>query len=127
MSEQVVLKWAWRYHTLYVDRFDTLDAALRDADSASSEGSESLDHIEVWTENGQEVLSKEEVWGRLSPIQEREYAEWLAEVARVEVSTVGNKGPETATLAGYRSLDEAKADFDRLRQVLGDRVRLVVL
>lgn len=127
----LVLKWAWRYHVLEVEEYESLDSALRSAQSASDYGTEALDHIEVWENGNHRSLSADECWKLLEPIRRRESEEWAARikdnpvVATVEIETIAKDGrPETARYESYTSMDEAKDDFEKLRPFLGSRVML---
>lgn len=124
MTKPLAVKWAYRYHSLVFDYFDTLDEAVSVAGYASDDGQEVLDCIEVWDNDGHRILSSGEVF-RL--YEEREKARKAAApppkpvVATLFVTSPDGKEVPYSTFTSDDRLEEVAA---RLREHLGDRVRV---
>ena len=65
----LAVKWAYRYHSLQVDWFDSIDRAVGSAGYESDCGNEALDCIEVWDEDGYRRLLPKEVWALYNELE----------------------------------------------------------
>ena len=123
MSE-LVLTWAYRYHSLQVREGDNLASEVRLARGIADNGDEALDCIEVWGDDGTyRRLSRDEVWEMADELEQND--EPPPEPKQI-TATISLKHPEQGWvfLHGFHSVDEAESAFGELKERLGERVRL---
>lgn len=124
-GRMTVLKWAWRYGSLGVDEFETLDEAVGAATYADDYGEEALDCFEVWDDAGHRVIGHEEA---LRLVHERSDADDAARPKTpLNVAVVRLTSPDgkVATYSGYPTTEKAEAAADEFRRLIGaDRVKV---
>lgn len=91
-----VLKWAWRYHSISVEDFDTLDDAVWAAQFASDDGQEALECIEIPAEG--RIIPADEVWNLADALGRVRAAESRPMVRVAEVTVTAPNGEFVSTV-----------------------------
>lgn len=119
-----VLKWAWRYHSLGVEHFDTLDGAVWAAQFASDDGQEALACIEIPAEG--RIIPAEEVWNLADVLARALVAESRPRVRVAEITVTAPNGETTSMI--YEVWADAEAAYASWRDLIGaERVRFTDL
>lgn len=126
-AKPLVLKWAWRHYSLYMDEFDSVETALRMAAYQSDAGNEALDCIEVWDIDGYRTLTMEDVYDYEDEQAKRRAAEYEASPPEPFLATISIVPPEGSRerrpewYGGYRDEESLATAIERLAS-LGNRV-----
>lgn len=124
----LVLKWAWRYHVLDVDEFETYEEARASAGWANDECSEALECIEVWDEQGYRKIDGGDVLDDWYAAQDAEdavrAADRQANPPPPVIARLSLLAPNGGAVELGRYTDEARLqrDVERFRRLLGDRL-----
>jgi hypothetical protein len=124
-TSTIVLKWAWVLFQLLVEQFDSVEEAVEASMNAEDDGQESTAWIEVIDASGSRVVSEEEMDAIVRPIREAETARIREETppaARLMIAPPVPEETRPGSWGWYQTLEEAEAEADRLRPLLGDRV-----
>lgn len=114
-----VIKWAWRYRTLDIEVYDSINDAVEAAEGAEDAGVESLDCLEVvYGGVPNRIISAEEVRGMW---RERRGPYIPAPAATTRVSVVH---PTKSVRSSDLFVDSTKAEewAGQLKSLVGDRV-----
>lgn len=129
MTKPLVVKWAYRYHRLQFDYFNSLQEAVEAAVWASDAGEEALESFEVWDDTGYRLIPHDEAYRLTEEESSRRYEEYKAKSdQRVFVAELWVKAPDgTETQwSAFESMDRANEVMAELAP-MGHRARLKIL
>lgn len=124
MTKPLAVKWAYRYHHLEFDYFDSMDEAVSMAGYASDDGQEALDCVEVWDDQGYRKLSADEVFRLYSEMEKRREAAAPPPKPIVGELFVTSPDGKEVLWSTFTAEDRIEEVATRLREHMGDRVRV---
>jgi hypothetical protein len=118
IRENIVLKWAMRYHVLQVSRHDSIESAVASAYWAAEDGREALMSIEVIEDGASRVIPAAEALGMFVPLAPDvpQPTRWFD----VELQSLDGTW---AVLDSFETEPESEAEARLLHSELGERVR----
>lgn len=129
MTKPLVIKWAYRYHRLEFDYFDSLKDAVSVASYAADDGQEALDCFEVWDESGYRLIGHDEAHRLIREHSDRQCEEDKAKrdqaIYVAELWVTAPDGEEVRWSA-FTSIERANEVLAKLAP-MGQRARLKML